>query len=339
MPDPFGALPVPIPLMILDYIDTLPTLHYLLEASPCASIVLSEWYCEVIERIMMKSSTTYMKQLLLTIAHIRTLGRSIIFGLSASSTLGQYIIAWVPDSPLEWKNFGQGPSALCEIPLTFSKAKLSYFVFRSILASAAQIQQTSASFFNTFLDRVNSIKPSYLQDQSFKYTTCFRDIPYNSESQQQRPVGCRYTPAKCGAPSWVEEQRVHRALWRLQLYFDLVNLSRPDIGQASPTHYLLRDKGPCVIWSRIDDWQHGELECVYDFLCKDHEERKTSSPPKAHLSKLPTSYQDAVTLPKSTPNDTDYLVYHWRQHPMDLDTKAPAAHFWVRLSHNLFSPL
>ncbi|KAF6228750.1 hypothetical protein HO173_011597 [Letharia columbiana] len=63
-------------------------------------------------------------------------------------------------------------------------------------------------------------------------------------------------PLKCGHPSWIEEQRVYRALWRLQFYFDLVTITRPSLAIPNQVWDLLKNEGPHRVW--------GGFKCLWE---------------------------------------------------------------------------
>ena len=208
---------MPLPLMIFDAIEDF-TLSYLLQSSPAAKIIFARFYGEIAEAVL-SNLAPQLQRLLRTIVYIRSDRLSIGGKLTSSEALDSFLSARVlndiaGDEPL-------------------SNATVSLAAVRSLTKSASHVQQSASSFFEKFLDRVNSIKPSYLPDNSYGFNY-FRESLSEKEYRAKLPEGCRYNPLECGAASWIEEQRVCRALWRLQLYFDLVTIARPRPGATSP---------------------------------------------------------------------------------------------------------
>ncbi|CZR60118.1 uncharacterized protein PAC_10013 [Phialocephala subalpina] len=51
--------------------------------------------------------------------------------------------------------------------------------------------------------------------------TASASVLRSPRSPQKRPLGRRYQPQNSDPPSWAEQHRINRALWRLQVFFDL----------------------------------------------------------------------------------------------------------------------
>ena len=202
MPDPFSTLPAPLPLMIFEAIEDLSTLNYLLQFSPAANVIFESYYCEIIEAVL-TNFVPHLQQLLRTIVSIRSDRLRIGDELDSPEALDIFL-----DDRAINKNAGATP---------LFKATVSLSAVRSLIRSASRVQQLSTSLFEELLDRTNSTKPSYLFNDSPE--TEKRRILLNEDIKPpDSPEGHSYKPLKCGNPSLVEEQRVYRALWRLQLY-------------------------------------------------------------------------------------------------------------------------
>lgn len=298
MPDPFSTLPAPLPLMISEGIEDLSTLNYLLNSSPAANFIFERYYCEILEAV----SSNFVPQL-------QQLLRTILLTRSNRLSIREEL-----DSPQHLDDFLQTRAlnnSTATQPLTNATVSLS--VVRSLTKSASEIQQASASFFQTFLDRVNSIKPSYLLDD-------YENLEYY---RNNAPEGRPYEPLKCDNPSWIEEQRVYRALWRLQLYFDLVTITRPSPGNPSQVWDLLKNEGPYRVWSDLQNLHElDEINCVYKFLRKSSDAITTASTQPPHLTKVPTFEPKFVALPEST-RYGDLESSRWDQTPSHLDCCSP----------------
>ena len=197
-------------------------------------------------------------------------------------------------------------------PLTNAMVSLS--AVKNLIKSASEVQQASASFFETFLDRVNSIKPSCLLDN------LHNDLEhYHNNAPESRP----HEPLKCANPSWIEERRVYRALWRLQLYFNLVMTTRPSPGNASQVWDLLKNKGPYRVWSDLENLHElDEIDCVYKFIREFSDAITTAFTQPPHLTEVPTFEPKLVALPKFTPYG-DLKSSRWDHTPSHLDCCSP----------------
>ncbi|CAF9917169.1 hypothetical protein IMSHALPRED_003484 [Imshaugia aleurites] len=317
MPDPFSTLPLPLPLMVLTAIEDLSTLNYLLQASPAANVIFEGYYSEITEAVM-SNFVPELQQLLRTIVSMRSDRSSIKDTVDTPEALDSFLAARALSSNASAK------------PLSNTTVSLS--AVRSLTSSASLVQQVSACFFEELLNRVNKIKPSYLLDQSYSYHSRYPRYP------KKIPEGRPYKPLQCGHPSWIEEQRVLRALWRLEVYFDLVAITRPKTGSTSQVWNLLGNEGPHRIWPRLMRWETRELDCVYDYLYDISD--ATTRPPgqPLHLAKLPLIEHGSVTVPRSTPVH-DVLVYNWCQSTIFLGKMSPAMKFLNTIGKLSFSPL
>ena len=296
MPDPFSTLPAPLPLMILEAIEELSTLNCLLQSSPAANFIFERYYCEITEAVL-SNFVPQLQQLLRTVVLIRSDRLSVKDELDSPYALENFLATRALDNDVGIK------------PL--SNAMVSLSAIRSLTRSASHVQQVSDSFFKTLLDRVNSIEPFYLLDK-------LNDLSFR-DCHGKFPEGRPYKPLTCGHPSWIEEQRVYRALWRIQLYFDLVTITRPSLDFTSQVWELLKNEGPHRVWGGLKrPWELGEMDCVYGFLCEFFDAIKT---PSTHLSKFPDTETEVVTVPRPTPHD-DYVSSEWGQTTKNLNYRS-----------------
>lgn len=78
-----------------------------------------------------------------------------------------------------------------------------------------------------------------------------------NEMFENYPKGRAYAPSITGTPSWVEEYRVVRALWLLQLYRVLE--------KGKNSHVRAEDYGFSKAWGpRFRDWELDNMEYVQD---------------------------------------------------------------------------
>ncbi|GKZ29770.1 hypothetical protein AbraIFM66950_006400 [Aspergillus brasiliensis] len=88
------------------------------------------------------------------------------------------------------------------LSLMASPPSISPAMLKEMVSIAANIQRLACACLTTLLDRVRKVQPS-----------CWKKVV----SDGTEP----YQPREAGPPSWIEEYRVYRALWHLQLYSDL----------------------------------------------------------------------------------------------------------------------
>lgn len=294
-------------LMLLKAIEDLSTLQYLLEASPSAAAIFEQHYCEVTEALLDRLPL-----------HFQRLLRTIVAIQSNRLVIKDFVNSF--EAPSQCRVF--------DIVGTIRATRLltnithSFAAVRSLVSSAGQVQRLSQCFFDTFLARLNGIRPYRIADDRYHY----RDYP--GELPERLP----YQPLHCGPASWVEEQRVLRALWRLQLYFCLVSIVEDGGGTDGIARNACLIEGLHNVWKDEAAWQIDELDCVYEFLV----EMETSTAP---LSSLPSVASRLVTAPQRPPEHTEAHC-RWEQTPMYLrDYPGPGASYFSALGIYHYSPL
>ncbi len=263
-------------LMVFEAIQDLSTLQYLLEASPAAAAIFEQHYCEVTETLLDRLPLQFQRLL-----------RTIVAIQSNRLVIRDFVNSF--EDPSQCRVFNIVRTIRATRLLT--NTTHSFAAVRSLVSSAGQVQRLSQCFFDAFLARVNGIRPYRIADDRYHY----RDSP--KELPERHP----YQPLPFGPASWVEEQRVLRALWRLQLYFCLVSSVEDGGGTDGIARNACLIEGPHNVWKDEAAWQVDELDCVYEFLV----EMETSTAP---LSKLPTVASRLVTAPQRPPEHTEAHV-------------------------------
>ena len=216
-----------------------------------------------------------------------------------------------------------------------TKKHASFSAARSLVNSASQIQQISGAFFKVLLERVNNIKPSYLVAK-----IGHRRKTFGKHGSRKHAQGCRYEPLRCSSASWIEQQRVCRALWCLQIYLDLVAILEPVKTRFPQVWDLLKKDGPYAIWPKTSKFVFAEeIQCVYEFMCEFADDGSPSSIHPRHISKFPTLQPQAITSLQKRPNTDWDLLEALEQNPRLIN--APAAAI-IRISAQLgrwYSPL
>lgn len=308
MPDPFGVLPMPLPLMIFTSVEDLSTLGYLLLASPSATAIFENHYIKITEAAL-QHSVASLQTLLRTLVFIRTNRAVIKEKLEHSEDPKRFDIDnLVPE--------GTGTGALSQDGCSLEAAC-------RLVRSAVYVQQLSQLFLDTHLARVSRLRPSYFVDEQLRQYC---------QAPSVLPKGQPYQPGLCGPASWVEEQRVHRALWRLELYFSLVYILRDSEGEKNAACNYIWENGPHSVWGGQAYWQLDELDSVHDFL---HEMQASS----IHLEKLLSHDMQPITVPQRPPGRNDTL-FTWMQSTEHLESRSPGASIFQRISSTMYrSPL
>ena len=284
--------------MVIKSIEDLPTLRHLLQSSSVANIIFGNDCAAIIEAVLVHYPPGTKKLLGLI---LRLKSKTVPEGPTARiPTIEDFIAA----------SLGDGPVNFCHI----SKSSTTTLAASELVRTADTIQQLAHTFLMSRLGRTGLIKPSYLSDPGFRYD---RDYP-------REPLGRQpYEPIQCGPPSWIEYQRVTRALWRLELYFELLAME-PQIAESVGAGFVvaLRHEGPHRLWTKIPAWEAQEMDCVYKFLLEVSSETRSSSHLHPYLSALPSVPHQSFPEPVPYPPQ-DSTQHTWCQAEMYLDRLSP----------------
>jgi hypothetical protein len=215
-------------LQIIKLIPDLPSFRNLQQASQTVTSLFNECAAEITEAIITKSLSEQVQGLIRAIAVVRS--KSV-----ASQSLDEFVNSYLGREKAcrmqIWNTTAclrklqptaeHRPSS-CEscgmTPIVHSlSSSISATVARGIVQSAYQIDQLSRSCLQTMISRCMALEPSHLANPAYTY----KNMPGYDRHPQPTPLGTRYVPQNSGPPSWIEQQRVERALWRVQLYLDL----------------------------------------------------------------------------------------------------------------------
>jgi hypothetical protein len=218
-------------------------------------------------------------------------------------------------------------------------------VLRSILASARRIECLSLDCLEHYLSRFRALRPetpggrpprSYCPPKGF--------IGWKEAAQ---PEGKKYEVEDVGPPSWVEEQRVIRAFWRVQVWYDLQKavacsmLEWPEKGvpvlrrspwvlyKGSPLHQTAGPRGQGG--SRVDH-EFQEISSIVEYIQEiqgEDDERHFLRGAQALLDTEPREVKRKWPAP--VPGPKDWLEVTW---------VAPASlfHFYTVYSFNNIAP-
>ncbi|KAL1999083.1 hypothetical protein VTN02DRAFT_5072 [Thermoascus thermophilus] len=204
--DPFRTLPAPVLEMILELVDDLPALHNLHDASPAVASLLHEDGVApvIVEAIISRSIPWHTRHLIRRTALIRWNADDDNGGPPVPSSWDAFVGAymWTEDDD-SCRHEGDRHPLPKAIPPS---------IICRILSLASKVRRLAHRCIHEMIDRCMALEPSRLLDP-----TCqFRGHGGGSE-----PPGERFQPMDVGPPSWVEEQRVCRAIWRLIMFFEL----------------------------------------------------------------------------------------------------------------------
>ncbi|KAL8922330.1 MAG: hypothetical protein Q9172_003622 [Xanthocarpia lactea] len=327
MPDPFALLPLPLPIFILNDLEDLVSLHSILLASPAAYRIFNEHFIEIIESILPNFVPQIQRffRIIVTIRsqplHTRAQCSSIeAFNIFRSTTLIDKIAGTHP----------------------LSKSTTTLTAARSLTMTAAKLQGLSNAFFVTHLARVNKGKPRCARNRD----------PLVSFKGQWTPLPSKlYVPydiIPCGEPSWIEEQRVLRALFRVVVWLDLQIILAPMESESKGVEEkgiddvwrILRTQDPNDMWSTaqtavVSPEQSYEMHCVVGFL-KEVSAKSSSSAETIddhrlpRLQSLPNVEADCYTTPAPFPR-CEETARMWQQWTTDLDCEGPGSKRFHRL--------
>jgi len=139
MPDPLATLPAPLPLIIMEAIEDLPTVHNLLFASPAASYYFEQYYVEVTEAIL-SNYEPELQQLLRAMIFCRSNATGRSDELASPKILRNFLMSYLLRR-MPW-------FSTCHVT-SLSKATTSSQVIRGHITSAPVIRQASALFFQS----------------------------------------------------------------------------------------------------------------------------------------------------------------------------------------------
>ncbi|KAI4233156.1 MAG: hypothetical protein L6R40_007157 [Gallowayella cf. fulva] len=332
MPDPFAILPLPLPIDILNGFEDLVSLHALLVASPSAYDIFASHYAEILS-FTLTHYPPHLSRLLRVILNLRSQPGKIREQCSASlHAFDAFRATTLLD---ENNNAGSAPP---------SKSTTTVTAARSLVKTAAQVQGLMGAFFQTHFKRVNRLKPHCPRNKKggVSYKDQFTPLP----NKEYVP----YDIIPFEEPSWIEEQRVLRALWRIVLFLDLriilaprcpggKDCDSPEEEGLNCIHTIFQTQGikglrggPHVEagtgFRGIAPYWWEEMECVVAFLM---EESAAKLPPPVGLADNENPPQELQMLPniqgtdhyhvvpQLPPSTGDDMALLWKQRVADLD--------------------
>lgn len=211
--DSFQTLPFEVMENILSSIPDLPSLHSLHNASPhVASLLHEKVTLSVIFESILSRSPRQIRSMIRTIIHIHTYQTT-----SDTNPLPTSLDAFT--NPFNDRLHG------CQtIPRGYADIALPKTTPPSILCRvlglSRRVHQVTHACLHSMISRSMSLRPVHLTDPRMS----FRSGSFEQLEKKLKRAEARerpYQPIDCGPPSWIEEQRVARAVWRLVLFYEI----------------------------------------------------------------------------------------------------------------------
>ncbi|KAJ5586767.1 uncharacterized protein N7459_002532 [Penicillium hispanicum] len=212
--DPFAALPWFILRDILCLLPDLPTLHRASQSSRAVSGFLRRTgaFPHVVETIIAHKDRAQgvnpkVQLYLRTLVYVWWRGSPDAAAddnpLPASfEDVAYFIGKSCPDGKTLPTGFGDSP-----IPRSTPSA-----VLYRLLELSTQLRQTAHACFHDWMARCRALKPERRENQRAEFSHLYC---------HPRPRGVPITPVDIGPPSWLEEQRLIRAILRYHLFWEL----------------------------------------------------------------------------------------------------------------------
>ncbi|KAI4175688.1 MAG: hypothetical protein LQ346_008034 [Caloplaca aetnensis] len=303
----------------MEAIEDLPTLHYLLQASSISASIFARFYSDVVTAIVANYPPALQRLLRLSL-YLQNADEVVTEGhTNTEATLDQLLNTFLTDEIQD---------VAADLSL---KSPLALAAATSHAHTAQNVQQLAHQILEALLARTEQIIPSYQLDPNYQY---------RFESQRKLPECRPYAPVTWSTPSWIEEQRVLRALWRIQVYTQLrgIVMRRQNPNSWNPVDTVLKIQGPeriCRNAGRWDGrWELDELDWVYNFLLRDATPETTTATDMGqyrHLSLMPRAKQQQVAMPALYPKH-DANLYCWDQAELHLGSESTGASFIRTLS-------
>ncbi|KAL1967129.1 hypothetical protein VTN77DRAFT_3420 [Rasamsonia byssochlamydoides] len=226
--NPFEQCPIEILLAITRLSPDLSSLHNLIQACPPIAHAFRKNGPEIVDSVMRISLPMQIQ----AIIHIIVLIRSSSL---ASPSLDEFIQVYAP------------PTASPNIPTSLSKAT-SLVILHGILTSAYQIWLLTHACLQYYINQCMAHQLSHLADSTSTVEIIGNSLKSGADEEwRESPMynasiqGRRYQLHSSGPPSEVEEQRVARAFWLVQMLYDLQNAAESQLGWPEEDLNRLRD--------------------------------------------------------------------------------------------------
>ncbi|KAK7926530.1 hypothetical protein PG985_003528 [Apiospora marii] len=263
---PFERLPTEIIVDILLRLDELVSLDCLLHASPVAYRIFDEFAVQVTEGVLYNGYGPIRKGL-----HTQEPDKP---GVAISFVPVQmYMAAMIRTGTLPLQSLSEfvgrvimpyhlDHATVAKAPIPFAPRSLpegiSPAVVRGLVATSRHLTALSVDCLNFYLGRFRAIRPSHPIQSARNFDKMPTEVRENLDLEpwKDKPRGRKVPVQDVGPPTWLEEQRVLRAFWSLQIIVDLrkaASASRLGGWPSNDVEYHLQG------WDATDVWSLEEL--------------------------------------------------------------------------------
>ncbi|KAJ0346113.1 hypothetical protein COL154_008792 [Colletotrichum chrysophilum] len=205
-PASLDSLPTEILSEVISYIADLRTLYHLITASPSVSRIFDSPTMgpEAFEHVLANSTAPQVFGLVRLVAIVRT--------ATADDPPATSLDAFVKRANHHMQHSGRGQFYSSIPPLTRTYQRQKTGAVRSLLQIARRIAYLTPACLSYYREQWLSATPSHAEGD-------MRGWVY--KTWKNRYAGRPYSPDDIGPPVWIEEHRVTRGFWRLQLLYEL----------------------------------------------------------------------------------------------------------------------
>jgi hypothetical protein len=196
--NPFEKLPTEILIAIMRQISDLTSLGNIISVSRTTAGAFHGFGGEIIEQVMATSIPSKIQGIIRLIAYVRT-------PLMLCNGFDEFKAMYLG-------NLREAPTSFIAV----LPSDVPSSVLRSLLTSARNIWDLSQECIRHYIARCSRLTPSFPIDREFRYQ-CVEGAP---RPRRQTTKGREYKPRNAPFASWIEEQRVIRAFWLVQLFYD-----------------------------------------------------------------------------------------------------------------------
>ncbi|KAL1969769.1 hypothetical protein VTN77DRAFT_7278 [Rasamsonia byssochlamydoides] len=301
----FEHLPREVLLAIMQHVP-LPFLHSLVYASPAAARIFDAYGVAILEAAMTATLPDQIQDIIRLVAMVRS-------SAVECRSLGEFSRLYI------------GPEA-SDFPPPLSM-DLSPAILRGMLVTAWQVWCLTHACLQHYIDRCMALQPSHLVDPTFEFG--IKAPPW-----QEQPAGKRYQPRNAGPPSWVEEQRVARAFWQVQMLYDLRKAAvQGQLGWPQDDLDRLHWLDAATFW-RATGVQAEQIWAVMEYI----DEMETKGGCSAQKPPWPVR-EVTVRWPTPEPVSQDASGLDWEQDAVHLDKETPGYRCVGLLAGHARSPL
>ena len=239
----YHRLPVELRLKIIRASADLSSLWSLIDASPTMAIVFNTYAVEIVDAFI---ATTVPSS-------IQCLMRAVL-RVQASSVLSCHYHSWEESSNIILETSNQLDPAEINNPEPL----------RRFLSLAHKIHVLAHTCIDHYIQRSMAMRPSSLI-RFGPYHGLFRGANKIQafDTAESRP----YQPRNTGPPSWVEEQRAIKALWRIQFFSELkLAQNEGRLDWSGEDLEMLESTSLASFYSSIQAFEQDQVATIWEFM-------------------------------------------------------------------------